>query len=150
MIDGAVARSPTPEDWFEIDASEVDEFEDANDFFELSSVTTVEGAIKFRSKSVYQPLSTISIRRSNDSQSTEFKGHEKVQNSNSDINTELKATLEYGKELQRQIDTIEKAPRPPFESIVHLRERLERENELYRRQFAWQMENMVRFTTNAR
>ncbi|KAK6744393.1 hypothetical protein RB195_011226 [Necator americanus] len=127
MIDGAVARSPTPEDWFEIDASEVDEFEDANDFFELSSVTTVE-----------------------DSQSTEFKGHEKVQNSNSDINTELKATLEYGKELQRQIDTIEKAPRPPFESIVHLRERLERENELYRRQFAWQMENMVRFTTNAR
>ncbi|PIO61694.1 hypothetical protein TELCIR_16774 [Teladorsagia circumcincta] len=62
---------------------------------------------------------------------------------------EQKAALQYGRELQLQIEQLEQAPRPPFESIVHLRQRIERENELYRRQFVWQMENMIRFTTNA-
>ncbi|VDM85118.1 unnamed protein product [Strongylus vulgaris] len=59
------------------------------------------------------------------------------------------STLEYGKELERQINVMQQAPRPPFETIKHLQERLERENELYRKQFIWQMENMIRFTTNA-
>ncbi|PIO69732.1 hypothetical protein TELCIR_08438 [Teladorsagia circumcincta] len=83
---------------------------------------------------------------------------------------EQKAALQYGRELQLQIEQLEQAPRPPFESIVHLRQRIERENELYRRQFVWQMENsefnlhssnlpfliysgrltsVIRFTTNA-
>ncbi|KHJ81075.1 hypothetical protein OESDEN_19241, partial [Oesophagostomum dentatum] len=56
------------------------------------------------------------------------------------IEDELTAQ-EYGKELERQIELMERAPRPLFESVGHLRERLERENELYRRHFAWQMEN---------
>nr|CDJ84695.1 unnamed protein product [Haemonchus contortus] len=62
---------------------------------------------------------------------------------------EQKAAQQYGRELQQQIEQMERAPRPPFETISHLRQRIERENELYRRQFVWQMENMIRFTTNA-
>ncbi|VDO69201.1 unnamed protein product [Haemonchus placei] len=52
-----------------------------------------------------------------------------------------KAAQQYGRELQQQIEQMESAPRPPFETISHLRQRIERENELYRRQFVWQMEN---------
>ncbi|VDL64602.1 unnamed protein product [Nippostrongylus brasiliensis] len=54
---------------------------------------------------------------------------------------EQKAAQQYGRELQLQIEQLEKTPRPPFESIRHLRERLEAENDLYRKQFVWQMEN---------
>lgn len=62
---------------------------------------------------------------------------------------EQKAAQQYGMELQLQIEQLERTPRPPFESIRHLRERIEVENDLYRRQFVWQMENMIRFTTDA-
>ncbi|KAK5977155.1 hypothetical protein GCK32_007990 [Trichostrongylus colubriformis] len=67
----------------------------------------------------------------------------------SNVIREQKASQQYGKELQLQIEQMERAPRPPFETINHLRQRIERTNELYRRQFVWQMENMIRFTTDA-
>ncbi|KJH45818.1 hypothetical protein DICVIV_08142 [Dictyocaulus viviparus] len=63
------------------------------------------------------------------------------------VTAEQKASQRYGMELQRQIEELEKIPRPSGD-MEHLWERIQLENELYRRQFAWQMENMIRFTTN--
>ncbi|VDK49539.1 unnamed protein product [Cylicostephanus goldi] len=95
------------------------EFEDANDYFE------------------------------NDAGDMEQKQEVVPQKENLPKPTFEQCTLDYGRELERQIDKIQQEPRPPFETVKHLQERLERENELYRKQFAWQMENMIRFTTNA-
>uniref|UniRef100_A0A0K0CXH5 Uncharacterized protein n=1 Tax=Angiostrongylus cantonensis TaxID=6313 RepID=A0A0K0CXH5_ANGCA len=57
------------------------------------------------------------------------------------VSPEQKASQRYGMELQRQIEELERIPRPSCNDIRHLWERIEQENELYRRQFAWQMEN---------